>query len=338
MTKVIIHTCSSILIRPNGIVRYINAVIDLQRKLGHYVVFVSDSKPSQVINAHQVMYDSTMSYYRPNMQDGHDWLQYDSGIKAQIRSALDCYGSADLIIAHDLHSFEAAREFAEDGIFVQHETDILTAGARFSYMDDEYIAHQFSAVNSETKWRIGMTVDSKNINPVSPVSAPCPIQLQGQVLPAERKTKDLLYIGDASERKGAREFMDMARRLGVTPTVITHERDQELFEGANIHSFDLTESIDMYRLMSRHKVAYIPSKNECPGLAIIECLQFMPVVVDGQYPWTQYIAAAGADVKTGADIESTIRYYLSNPGAYTRDQVERWTESAHEQWTAISNA
>ena len=337
MTKVIIHTCSSILIRPNGIVRYINAVIDLQRKLGHYVVFVSDSKPGQVINAHQVMYDSTMSYYKPNMRDGHVWLQYDSGIKAQIRAALDCYGSADLIIAHDLHSFEAAREFAEDGIFVQHESDIMNLGSRFSYMDDEYLAQHRHGVDTTT-WQIGMTVESTNINPRRPIATPCPIQLQGQVLPAERKTKDLLYIGDASERKGAREFMDMARRLGVTPTVITHERDQELFEDANIHSFDLTETADMYRLMSKHKVAYIPSKNECFSLAIIECLQFMPVVVDGQYAWTDYVSDVGADVKTGADIESTIRHHLANPGGYTRDQVSHWAKSAADQWIAISNA
>ena len=337
MSKVIIHTCSSILIRPNGIVRYINAVIDLQRKLGHYVVFVSDSKPSQVINAHQVMYDSTMSYYRPNMRDGHVWLQYDTGIKAQIRSALDCYGGADLVVAHDLHSFEAAREFTDNGIFVQHETDILTAGARYSYMDDEYIAQQFDAVNSTENWRVGMTVASTNIQPKNPVGAPCPLEL-ADMWPVKYKTRDLLYIGDASERKGAREFMAIARDLGVTPTVITHERDTELFDGANVYSFDLTQKKEMYHLMAQHKVAYIPSKNECPGLGVIECLQFMPVVVDGQYAWTNYVSDVGADVKTGADIKTTIQQHIDNPGLYSRDRVDQWAEQARIQWTTLSDA
>ena len=81
----------------------------------------------------------------------------------------------------------------------------------------------------------------------------------------------------------------MARKLNIKPTVITHDPDAEVFKGAEVFSFGLDERDSMYQLLSECAVAYLPSKNECPGLVVLECLQFMPVVVDAQYEWTKYL-------------------------------------------------
>lgn len=334
MSKTIIHTCSSLLVRPNGIVRYINSVIDLQRAQGHYVVFVTDSAPSQQINASQIRFDTNTSMYKPNMKDGHVWLQYDNFVADQIAEAAAVYDGADLVIAHDLHSYEALSRSYSDGIFIQHESDIMNLGSRFSYMDDEYLAQHRNIVNS-TNWRIGMTVSSTNIAPKRPVHTHCPITLE-DFPTLTSKSKGLLYIGDASDRKGGLEFMTMARALGVTPTVITHEVDDVLFEGADVYSFNLTNRDRMYALMRQHKVAYIPSKNECFSLAILECAQFMPVVVDGQYEWTKYVADLGVRVETGDAIKETIQFYLDNPDAYNRKALETWCNNAKQLWTNLS--
>lgn len=334
MSKLIIHACSSLLVRPNGIVRYINAVIDLQRSQGHYVVFVTDAKPSETINASQIRYSTDQSMYKPNCKDGHVWLQYDNFIADQIEEAAAAYADADLVIAHDLHSYEALSRHYNDGIFVQHESDVLTAGSRYSYLDDEYISAQIAVVNS-SRWRIGLTVNSTNIAPLRSVHTPCPMTLAA--FPAAiNRTKGLLYVGDASDRKGAKEFMTLARAIGVTPTVVSHEADDELFAGADVHSFTLTNKDRMFALMAQHRVAYIPSKNECPGLAALECAQFMPVVVDGQYEWTKYVTDLGVRVETNSNIKDVIQFYLGNPAAYTRQPLEIWAKNAQQLWTNLS--
>jgi hypothetical protein len=150
------------------------------------------------------------------------------------------------------------------------------------------------------------------------------------------RTRGLLYIGDATERKGAREFMQTARALGVTPTVITHEPDAALFADADVYTFGLHERAAMYELMAQHRVAYVPSRNECPGLAALECLQFMPVVVDSQYPWTNCLNDLGVIQATGAEIPMVISRLLNNPEPHNRQLLEIWARNNQQCWTNLS--
>ena len=332
--KTVVHTCSSVLIRPNGIVRYINAVMDLQRSLGHHVIFVTDANPSQVIHADEIIYTSNESTYVPNMRDDHVWLQVSPSVVYNIEKAfrrLDV--EPDLVIAHDLHSFLGCEDEFRDGVFVQHESDVYHAGTRYSFLSDEYLQQQIDIVNS-TGWRIGLNVPTTNVNPYRPVYTPMPFTM-ATLLQVE-KTRGLLYIGDATERKGAREFMAVARALGVTPTVITHERNAELFAGADVYSFRLHEREAMYALMAQHRVAYVPSKNECPGLAALECLQFMPVVVDAQYAWTNCLTDLGVVRATGAEIPAVIDGLLSSYQSHDRKLLEIWARNNQQLWANLS--
>lgn len=333
MSKVIVHTCSSILIRPNGIVRYINAVMDLQRSLGHHVIFVTDARPTQVIHSDETLYISDISEYKPNWKDGHVWLQVDVKVSNQINRAFRRLSvEPDLVVAHDLHSYLGIYSEFKNGIFVQHESDVLTPGSRYSFLDDNYLAQQIHIANT-TNWRIGMTVHSSNIAPHRPVYTPVPFVARDRKV---NPNKGLLYIGDSTERKGAREFMELARKLNVTPTVITHESDSELFAGADVYSFTLNQQEDMYSLIEQHRVAYISSKNECPGIAVLECLQYMPTVVDAQYAWTDYVRDAGAVVATGAALETVVSYLLENKFDYTPDKIKVWAQHSQQHWRNLS--
>ena len=332
--KTIVHTCSSILVRPNGIVRYINTVMDLQHRMGHHVIFVTDAQPTQTINSDETIYINRQSKYIPNWRDDHVWLQVDRDVSHDVEMAfrrLDV--EPDLVIAHDLHSFLGCEDDFRNGIFIQHESDVLTAGARYSFLSDEYLQEQIERVNT-TGWRIGLTVPSTNINPYRPVHTPVPFAVAPPYF--GDKTKPLLYIGDATERKGAREFMEVARLLGVRPTVITHEVDSEIFAGADVHKFTLDQKQEMYDLMAQHCVAYIPSKNECPGLAVLECLQFMPVVVDGQYDWTHYVEPMGVIRAAGAEIPAVIDGLLTGFRPHNRQLLEIWARSTQQLWTNLS--
>jgi hypothetical protein len=333
MNKVIVHTCSSILVRPNGIVRYINAVMDLQRSMGHHVIFVTDARPTQVIHSDETLYISDTSDYKPHWKDEHVWLQVDENVSNQINRAFRRLSvEPDLVVAHDLHSYLAIFNEFKNGIFVQHESDVLTPGSRYSFLDDDYLAQQIHIANT-TNWRIGMTVHSDNITPHRPVYTPVPFVAR------ERKanpTKGLLYIGDSTDRKGAREFMELARRLDVTPTVITHESDAELFKGADVYSFTLAQREEMYELVQQHRVAFISSKNECPGIAVLECLQYMPTIVDSQYAWTKYVQDAGAVLATGSAIDAGVNYALEKPFSYTAEKLKIWAQHSQQHWRNLS--
>jgi hypothetical protein len=334
MNKVIVHTCSSVLVRPNGIVRYINAVMDLQRSLGHHVIFVTDARPTQKINADETIFLNLESQYQPNWRDGHVWLQVDRDVAYDIEVAfrkLDV--EPGLVVAHDLHSFLGCKDKFKNGVFVQHESDVYYAGARYSFLSDEYLQEQIDTVNT-TSWRIGLNVPTINVAPLRPVYTPAPFTVQP--MPMVDRTRGLLYIGDATERKGAREFMQAARALGVTPTVITHEPDAALFADADVYTFGLHERAAMYELMAQHRVAYVPSRNECPGLAALECLQFMPVVVDGQYAWTSCLADLGVIRATGAEAIAVIDGLLKSYTLHDRKLLEIWASNNQKLWTNLS--
>ena len=329
----IIHTCSSILVRPNGIVRYINAVLDLQKKLGHKTIFVTDAKPTQTINADTVLYASEESCYVPNMRDGHVWLQMETKLIHDMNKIYNQYKLiADLVVAHDLHSYYAAYGNYTNGVFVQHESDVAHPG-RYSFIDDEYLELQKKAV-AKTDWRVGLVWRDPDFQAKRAIYTPPPFEMDTRPMP--EKTRGLLYIGDATERKGAREFMDMARRLGETPTVITHEPDSELFSGADVHSFALNEREAMLDLMRQHRVAYIPSRNECMSLAVLECLQYMPVVLDAQYAWTHFHKDAGALVREGVMIQRTIANHLVNNIAYDQTLIKSYSGNSLQYWRNLS--
>ena len=314
--------------------RYINSVIDLQKKMGHRVIFVTDAKPTQTINANNILYHNDVSTYVPNMRDGHVWLQIDATISDGVRYALQKLSvEPDLVVAHDLHSFLGCEKEFKDGVFVQHESDLLTPGSRYSFLDDEYLQTQTCIVNS-TNWRIGLTVHSENIHPKRPIYTPVPFSAVPD--PKQFRTRDLLYIGDSTERKGAQEFMAMARKLNIKPTVITHDPDAEVFKGAEVFSFGLDERDSMYQLLSECAVAYLPSKNECPGLVVLECLQFMPVVVDAQYEWTKYLKNTGAVVTAGDGVPYALEHLLESNGNDQRNLLDIWCEHSQQYWRNLS--
>jgi len=311
----------------------VNTVIDLQRELGHDVLFVSDSKPTQVINA-PVVYMHNESTYTPGMKDGHVWLQVDRNLDEYIKMVLhNTYRSGDILIAHDIFSFLAMIQFSKNTLFIQHETDILTSGYRFSYLSDEWLDLHRGWANFSQVGRIGLTIPKTTLYPKNPVYTPCPFVVDTTPV---TPTKGLLYIGDKSKRKGAVEFMRVARALNVRPTVITHELDDELFAGADVYSFSLQQRDEMINLIRQHKVAYIPSKNECPGLAVLECLQYMPTVILGDYGWTSAHRDTGATISSLDRVVGDIDYLLKSNVPYVNAPLRVWANTARTIWIELS--
>lgn len=340
--KTIVHVCSSVLVRPNGIVRYINEAIAIHKEDGHHTIFLTDSNPTQVINSDETIYWEDVSKYRGvDISDpAHIWLNYDQGVTDSIWYASKKLKiKPDLVVVHDVHSYDAVFSLYDNVVFVQHESDIMFPTGRYSYFTDAYLSRQRSIIaNRMRRARIGMTVDNDNLEAVGKVATPfpmAPVPFPGQDV--KTKAERLLYVGDGSDRKGAAEFMAMAKEMGLEATCIVHKLDKDLiiFDGAEVHSFELHERDKMFELMSQHKVAYIPAKNECFSLAILECLQFMPVVVDGQYEWTAPTKLAGVTVANGQqEIMKAIVYHLTSE--YTPDVLQTWARNSRFAWKELA--
>lgn len=329
----IIHACSSILVRPNGIVRYINTVLDFQKNQGHDVVFVSDAAPLQVISASKISYSIESSGYVPNIRNGHVWLQIDDTVIRHVRQAYEKIRKADdIIFVHDLHSYLALQDL--NGVFIQHESDVLNQESRYSFLSDEYLGKQIECIKN-THWKVGLTAKQDSLIANNKIFAPIPFSPMDE--PAHDRTRRLLYIGDATERKGASEFIETAKRLGEIPTVITHEPDSEIFSGAEVFSFALDQQAQMMDVMKTCKVAYLPSRNETLCLAVLECLQFMPVVVNHEFNWTASIEDIGAIRITKPKRDSVIKALLESNGSnYQRPMLIEWSKNARRIWDMLS--
>jgi len=260
----------------------------------------------------------------------------DLSVSAKLKSVIaDTIADYDLVIAHDLHSYLAVSQFPVNGIFIQHESDLLNTAGRYSFLSDEYLAQQMAIVDDPAAtWRMGMTVRYHDRTPARPVYTPAAFELTPLDLPASGRS-GLLYIGDATERKGAREFAAMARSIGDRVGVISWDSDPELFAGFKQYRFDIRDHSEMLRMINRHAVAYIPSKNECPGLAIQECLQYIPVVVDGQYPWTRNLPEMGATVVQGSAIKPAIEKRLAGLPYDPQDFVS-YVNRANNLWRVLT--
>jgi hypothetical protein len=302
---------------------------------GNNVIFVTDAKPSQTINADKIYYLNNTSTYAPDVKDDHVWLQIDSKIIQDITTTLKNNNiTYDLIVAHDLHSYLAVEHLHEGGIFVQHEADVMNQDVRVSYVSDEYLKKQIHIVNT-TNWRVGLPALSSFIKPTRPVYTPPPFRIKE--LSTSKKDKGLLYIGDDSDRKGAKQFVEFVEKYQVDATVISHSPNTNLFGNIKVQSFNLDEQDAMLNLMARHRAAFIPSKNECFSLAVLECLQFMPVVVDSKYGWTNGLEKIGVNVVTGNDLDKTILHLLcENEYTYKdRRAFETWAFCAEQIWRNI---
>lgn len=338
--KTIIHTCSSALVRPNGIVRYINYAITAKKD--SIQLFVTDSKPTQHISEFaQVVYKNETSNYTPNFKNNLPNLQVCADTIETIYNLAKevCANKWHKIIAHDLMSFLAFERAVpvnrhQDIIFVQHESDVMNWPNRYSYINNDWLKQQFNVI-ANTNATIALTaniVNPKTRKAKNLIYLPVPfiMDVNPKKLP---KKYDVLYIGDASDRKNAKEFMRLVAATKLKGVAITHKVDNKLFNGVDTFSFRLDQKEQMYDIMQQSNIAYIPSKNECPSIAMIECLQFMPTVLNANYGWTKIADEFGAIQTETPDL--VIKQHQQLKNAYTNKKLQNWCKHARLQWEAL---
>ena len=82
--------------------------------------------------------------------------------------------------------------------------------------------------------------------------------------------------------------------------------------------------------------SFVPSKNECFSLAILECAQFIPTIVDSQYQWTEHVEDLGVRRATGVELRAVIDAELKSTTPYNRRALEQWARRSRELWINLS--
>ena len=92
-------------------------------------------------------------------------------------------------------------------------------------------------------------------------------------------------------------------------------------------------------LFRSQTVAFISSKNECPGYVVLECLQYIPVVVNGDYEWTRILEYldVGATIVPGHKIVETLRQMLTEPVAYDNSKLVAYSQRSIQAWIDLTN-
>lgn len=336
--KTIIHTCSSALLRPNGITRYINAAID-SRKLVNQL-FITDSKPTQTISPRAAtIWQSATTLYAPNFRDGVPDLQLDWAVVDAIAELLKIQIQRDhwqRIITHCALSTMAAlrvvpRHRHRDIIFIQHESDIMNYPQRWSYLSLSWLEQQQQLITQENI-TVGLPIMNTNsLLDRIPHKLYTPPPFVPQQPEGVEKVYDCVYIGDATVRKNAREFVQICREHNLKGLAITHDPDAELFHGVDTRSFLLDQQRELYLSIESARTAYIASLNECMPLVMLECLQFVPTVVNAARPWTQHVGDCGAIITNTPEL--TIKQLQNH--SYDPTQFHKWCGKAQKIWQNI---
>lgn len=346
MSKKFIHLCSSVLLRPNGITRFINTTTQYQLDLGHEVLVVTDSIPTQTILAPVICHNNA-SLYVPNMHPtrNHVWLQISNQIINEFKTLSVQFLHTDWykLICHDLHSFIAMEQLVpasrhKDIIFIQHESDVQNSPDRWSYVGNEYLKMQINIVENTNCTIASVSPYLGNHISKAKNLAHLPIPFTPAQLIQQEKTRDLIYIGEANDRKNPDEFVALAEQLGVNYTIISHDRESERFKQAEVLTFTLDQKEELFKCVASAKVAFLPSRSECLGLVVIECLQYIPTVINANYAWTTGMESTGAIVTS--DPATKIKELLNMDQQVAKRQhlnrgrlsLERWSLESKNLW------
>jgi glycosyltransferase involved in cell wall biosynthesis len=264
---------------------------------------------------------------------------------------------------------EALEDAVYDAIIVNDEEGILPAMSLALPIPVIYVTHNpESIVDSEgtspfhplylwwmqealkTPGLIVATQSEKNVSlikeehGVDAMLLPYPIPEQGLLqgaAPLEERG-GILYIGTFQDRKDPREYIRVAKTLGLKPKVMTSQAGVRKFEKAFSevgitdydvrHSITGTEKVDFIRSA---RVAYHPSKSESFGYAVLEAACVVPTFILEEYAFWTDMHREYTTVVPRTEVVSAIRSELESPRVQGTEVVEFLTERTAGLWAEV---
>ena len=340
--KTIVHVAGNMLLRPNGISRYIRSCADYGASINQEHILISDSKPHDYLSKNiTTLYDTENDLYAGlgmHPTNNHVWLAPDNSIVEQIKQLVAQWAATTdakhiVYVSHDYHAAQALEQLSPNAkriVHVNHESDIQFTNYRFSYVNDDWI-NGHTQLFTDTNNYVGLVNRSGDVVAKNPFFLPMPWkQVKHNIT---HKREGLVYIGDSSYRKGVDRFIAVAEQLDTKVTIISHD-DSPMFEGFNRVSFGLDEYDDMLHLVSQHKCAYIPARGESLCLAALEALTVTNLVLP-QERWTYEAGLAGATIVKEENAADAVQKALASRMAPITLLVQDYKKRANQIWARL---
>lgn len=287
MTNMHYHLLASPLLRPNGIVEFIRAMIEANGGELWTNKTVPDSigVPYKVPGPGVIKYAPTMKTTDwGNGPEVHPWLEWTAEVKrmaSDMARLIKDLPSDATIYTHCAISEAGAQSAGRKSIFVQHESDIYYPENRLSYLADDWLAEHRLLMHNAT---IGATMPPTDAMAYH-AAVDLPYPAQHRLLDKTDYAGDVVAFFDGSYRKGWDRYLRWWSRNGCPrTTVITKEPDTRWPSAWQTHGFAPSATAAKLQMIRNHCRAFVPSRSEVTCLALLECMSQVPTMVF-ESPW-----------------------------------------------------
>lgn len=340
----ILFSCNAVLVRNNGIVRFMIDAARILRRAGHTVDFVTDNI-TEIDIAQE--YDN---YYAPHdnavypdlIRNGLPHILYLPHISNRIRDVFREQASNnlyDIVIGNDVHSTSA---FVDLGINVIHytHTAALLGEKNYTFLSDSYLqmekeVMQYCRVGVPTQYMVDKFADFDTVHLGLPLD-----NWQTYYSDDVTDRQGVLFLGEGSLRKGADTFVNVMRQLDLPVRLAisaTPEEDFSSLENTVKAQFLPHEEAQKINFIKQSRLMYFPSRSETVSYSVMESLLSQPVLISKNYEWNVNARELGAiEVDDDDAVEVIQKIYNQDYLNYSPDRVVEYLERTNEQWNNLA--
>lgn len=280
------HLLASPLLRPNGIVEFIRALIE---HTGGELV--TDAEPAEPVQLPYQKLRPVQSVYLPitlnkdfgNGLEPHPWLHWDEYVYRDMIKVAERLPAGVAVFTHCAISEAACQAVGIKTVFVQHESDVYYPSARLSYLSDHWLDKHRELMRCGT---VGLTMPATAAM-VCKETVPVPYPLSFAQLTKTADEGDVVAFFDTSYRKGWDRYLAWWEANGKPETtVITRQADPRWPAEWKRRAFMTNETAQKLQCIRNHKRAFVPSRSEVTCLALLECMSQVPTMTFSD-PWTE---------------------------------------------------
>ena len=341
----ILFACNAVLVRNNGIVRFMIDAARILRHAGHTVDFVTDNVTEIDITQE---YDN---YYQPLdaarypdlVRNGLPHILYLPHISNRIRDVFReqaSHNHYDVIIGNDVHSTSA---FVDLGMNVVHytHTSALLGEKNYTFLSDSYVqmekeVMQYCRVGVPTQYMVNKFTDLDTVHLGVPLD-------NWQMYYNDDLTdrKGVLFLGEGTLRKGADTFVDVMSKLDLPVRLAvsaTPEEDFSTLTNVTKTQFHPHEEAQKVNFIKQSRLMYFPSRSEVCSYSVVESLLSQPVLISKNYEWNNNARELGAMEVDDSDAVNVIqRVYHRDYVDYSPNRVVEYLERTTEQWKNLAD-
>lgn len=336
----VLFACNAVLVRNNGIVRFMIDAARILRRAGHVVDFITDNTTViDIAPEYDNCYQPCATAVYPSLvRDGLPYILYLPHITNRIRDVFREQASHhdyDLVISNDVHSTSAFVDLGMDVIHYMH-TAALLGEKNYTFLSDSYLqmekqVMQYCRVGVPTQYMLHKFAALDAVHLGLPLD-------RWQMYHSDdlNDRQGVLFLGEGTHRKGADTFVNVMRKLDLPVRLAVSATPEEDFAALNNTvkaQFQPHQEQQKADFIKQSRLMYFPSRSETVSYSVMESLLSQPVLISKNYEWNinaQELGAVEADDATASAAIHTI--YHEDYLEYSPNGVIEYLQRTDEQW------